>query len=264
LYGVTNLQGVTYYRRYPDDWALDTVHVALSTYAVYVFLIHFFGDLNGALQYNSWYWQLALNHFLAVYIQGLYALRLWQLERNFHKGIAYFVPLVVLASLGDNIYITPSFPSASGLRTPIYIFFSTMAVTDAIIAIPMSYYLHKSRAIILVPSTSTVLLRLMRLVLMSGLATSACSLLILISFIVWSKSLAPLGIHFVLSKLYINSLLAMLNSRSKHHSTSQSTVTEDEVHASPTFLRITPLSSERNVSETHSTSGQVVFFKGSR
>ncbi|PBK81086.1 hypothetical protein ARMGADRAFT_1091637 [Armillaria gallica] len=89
LYGVTNLQGAIYYRRYPNDWwvyrysvgllwALDTVHVALSTYAVYFLLIHFFGDLNGALQHNSriMKWQLVLNDILPVYIQGLYALRL--------------------------------------------------------------------------------------------------------------------------------------------------------------------------------------------
>ncbi|KAK0187504.1 hypothetical protein F5146DRAFT_1140916 [Armillaria mellea] len=91
LYGVTNLQGVVYYRRCPNDWwvyrfsvgtavfpgrALDTVHVALSTYTVYVFLIHFFGDLNGALEYDSWSmkWQVYMNDVLAVYIQGLYAL----------------------------------------------------------------------------------------------------------------------------------------------------------------------------------------------
>ncbi|KAK0185071.1 hypothetical protein F5146DRAFT_1073330 [Armillaria mellea] len=64
IFGVTNLQGVIYYRRYPNDlwvyhysigflWALDTVHVTSSTYAVYFFLIHFFGDLNGTLEYNS-------------------------------------------------------------------------------------------------------------------------------------------------------------------------------------------------------------------
>ncbi|KAK0243640.1 hypothetical protein EDD85DRAFT_944967 [Armillaria nabsnona] len=49
--------------------------------------------------------------------------------------------------------------------------------------------------------------------------------------------------------VYINSLLAMLNSRSKHHSTSQSM--EDEVNSLPTVLRITPLSSEGDVGETN-------------
>ncbi|SJL15324.1 uncharacterized protein ARMOST_18817 [Armillaria ostoyae] len=286
LYGVTNLQGVIYYRRYPNDWwvyrysigllwALDTVHVALSTYAVYFFLIHFFGDLTGALEYDSWSmkWQVYMNDVLAVYIQGLYALRLWQLGRHFHESLVYFVSLAVVASLGDNTFvivlepsliifhlgsaiyvvydtsIAQNIASAASLKTSIYIFFSTIAITDLLIAIPMCYYLHKSRTIILVPSTATVLLRLMRLVLMSGLATSACSLLTLITYIMWPESLVFLGIHFVLSKLYINSLLAMLNSRSKHRSMSQST--EDEVNSLPTVLRVTPLSSEGDVSETN-------------
>ncbi|SJL16923.1 uncharacterized protein ARMOST_20455 [Armillaria ostoyae] len=118
LYGVTNLQGVVYYRRYPNDWwvyrysvgllwVLDTVHVTLSTYAVYFFMIHFFGDLNGALEYDSWSmkWQVYMNDVLAVYIQGLYALRLWQLGRHFHKTLVYFVSLAVVASLGTAIYV---------------------------------------------------------------------------------------------------------------------------------------------------------------
>ncbi|PBK94377.1 hypothetical protein ARMGADRAFT_1079062 [Armillaria gallica] len=214
-------------------------------------------DFNGVLQYNSriMKWQLVLNDILPVYIQGLYALRLWQrawteLSQNYH-----FVPLAIVASLGTAIYvvyhtyIASNIASDSSLKIWNHNFFSTIAVTDLIIAIPMFYYLHKSRTIILAPSTAIVLLRLLRLVLMSGLATSACSLLTLISYILWPQSLAFLGIHFVLSKFYINSLLAMLNSRLKHHSTSQST--ENEANSLPTVLRITPLSSACDVSKTN-------------
>ncbi|KAK0435775.1 hypothetical protein EV421DRAFT_1908464 [Armillaria borealis] len=275
LYGVTNLQGVIYYRRYPNDWwvyrysvgllwVLDTVHVALSTYTVYFYLIHFFRDLNGALEYNSWSmkWQLALNDFLAVYIQGLYALRLWQLGRHFHKSITYFVPLAVVASLGTAIYLV-----YDTLKTPTYIFFSTIAVTDTIIAISMIYYLHKSRAIILVPSYCAspphatcshvrisykcmltshshfyqLSLRLINLLLRISRTSS-----ILCGHSLWLSS----GfISSSLSVVYINSLLAMLNSRSKHRSTSQTT--EEEVVSLPAVLRITPLSSEGDVSETN-------------
>jgi hypothetical protein len=267
LSGVTILQAVMYYRRYADDWwvyrysvgilwALETLHVALCTYTLYLFLIQFFGDLVGALEYNVWSmkWRLSVNDFLIVYIQGLYAIRLWQVGRHFHKALICFVSLAVVASLGTAIcavvvydaHITPNLTSASSTKTSIYIFFSTTAVTDLIIALPMFYYLHKSRAAIHVPSTATVLLRLMRLVLMSGLATSGCSLLTLISYIVWPQSLAFLGIHFVLSKLYINSLLAMLNSRSKHHSTSQY-----ETDSAPTLVQIPSHSSQANVEETN-------------
>lgn len=56
----------------------------------------------------------------------------------------------------------------------------------------------------------------MRLVVISGLATSACSLITLITYLALRNSLIFLGIDFILPKLYINSLLAMLNSRKDH------------------------------------------------
>ncbi|KAK0435768.1 hypothetical protein EV421DRAFT_1908459 [Armillaria borealis] len=261
LYGITTYKGSFTTGDTPTtggytailSGSFDTVHVALTTYAVYVFLIQFFGDLTGALEYNSWSMKVYMNDVLAVYIQGLYALRLWQRSRTAFSQNSRLLHLFGRGGLTwhcDISSIAQNIASAASLKTSIYIYFSTIAITGLLIAIPMFYYLHKSRTIILRrASTATVLLRLMRLVLMSGLATSACSLLTLITYMMWPQSLAFLGIHFVLSKLYINSLLAMLNSRSKHHSTSQST--EDEVNSLPTVLRTTPLSSESDVSETN-------------
>ncbi|KAK0435783.1 hypothetical protein EV421DRAFT_1740050 [Armillaria borealis] len=198
LYGVTNSQGVIYYRGYPNDWwvyrysvglvwALDTVQVTLCTYTIYFYLIHFFSDLNGALKYYLWFmkWQLALNVILAVYIQGLYALRLWQLGRHFHKTIAYFVSLAVVASLGDSIFIL-----VLGTAISVYITGKN----------PQQLYFTEYH--------------------------------ILFQF-----------------QIYINSLLAMLNSRSKHHLTNQAT--KDEVNSSPTILCITPLGSVSDISETN-------------
>ncbi|KAK0482884.1 hypothetical protein EDD18DRAFT_1112519 [Armillaria luteobubalina] len=231
LYGVTNLQAVIYYRRYPNDWSVyqysvghllrslqyvgflwtfDTVHVALSTYAVYVFLIHFFGDLDGALEYDSWY---ALEGMFNIHFFDHWWLQehedIHELGRHFHKTIIYFISLAVVASLGTVIYVVyDTYVNLRGYHTEYRICFQFENLT---IAIPMFYYLHKSRTIIVVPSTATVLLRLMRLVLMSGLATR-------------------------------------LNSRSKHHSASQSM--EDEMNSLPTALRIASINSEGDVSET--------------
>ncbi|KAK0203239.1 hypothetical protein DFS33DRAFT_971272 [Desarmillaria ectypa] len=53
----------------------------------------------------------------------------------------------------------------------------------------------------------------MRLAVVSGLVTSACSLLTLVAYIAWPNPLVFVAINFILPKLYINSLLAMLNSR---------------------------------------------------
>jgi hypothetical protein len=117
------------------------------------------------------------------------------------------------------IYIIGNLISVSTITVrSIYALFSTIAAADFIIAFMMCYYLHKSRGDRMFSSTSAIVLRLMRLVLVSGLATSACSLLALIAYIVWPKALIFLGIDFILPKLYVNSLLAMFNYRRKHSS----------------------------------------------
>ncbi|KAK0457537.1 uncharacterized protein EV420DRAFT_501105 [Desarmillaria tabescens] len=191
LYGITNLQGVIYYKRYPNDWwvyrysvallwVLDTLHVALSAHALYFYLITMFGDLVGDLESDLWSmkWQLSLNDFLVVYVQGLYAVRLWKLGRHFHKILPWFVALAVVASLGTTIFvvysihITPNLASASNIKRSICTFFATIAAADVIIALPMTYYLYQSRGRMMFSSTADVLLRLMRLVLISGLVTS--------------------------------------------------------------------------------------------
>ncbi|PBK85908.1 hypothetical protein ARMGADRAFT_1035907 [Armillaria gallica] len=64
LFQITNLQVVIYYKKYPDDWwicsdslnscnqfgilwALDSLHVAFSTHAIYHYLVDLFGDYHG-------------------------------------------------------------------------------------------------------------------------------------------------------------------------------------------------------------------------
>lgn len=266
LFGITNVQTLIYYKRYPNDWSLfrysvallwvlDALHVALSTHALYYYLIDMYGNFPGALGNNTWSMklQLAVNVSIIVYVQGLYAMRLWKLGRNFHKILPWFVFLAVAASLGSgifvtyDIYITPNLADISIVKKSIYTFFSTIAITDFIVALMMCYYLHKSRGDTMFSSTAAVILRLTRLILVSGLATSACSLLALIAYIVWPETLIFLGIDFVLPKLYINSLLAMFNYRRKH--VSSKSIVEHVGNSTPTILRITPHSSERDSEE---------------
>ncbi|KAG7439239.1 uncharacterized protein BT62DRAFT_1014189 [Guyanagaster necrorhizus] len=301
LFGITNLQAVMYYKRYPDDWwlyrystgrdalvrsfirlsggwrltcdrILDTLHVALSTYALYVFLIDMYGDLLRALEttVRSMQLQLSVNDMLVVFVQWVYAIRLWKrsgtpfsqnsptlCRKHPNKFSRVLHPLItsqfvtVTASLGAGIFIVydifhvPNLASASIIKRSIYTYCSTIAAADFIIAAMMCYYLHKSRGVTMISSTSATLLRLMRLILISGLATSACSLFTLIAYIVWPESLIFLGIHFVLSKLYVNSLLAMLNYRREHKSNKAKS--DYEVNST---LRIAPQSSQATPEES--------------
>ncbi|KAK0482891.1 hypothetical protein EDD18DRAFT_1200926 [Armillaria luteobubalina] len=266
FFGITNLQVVQYYKNYPKDWwlfrysvallwVLDALHLASSTHGVYYYLIDMFGNLQYSLTHSVWSFKLmlVLNIAILLYVQGLYAIRLWKLGRHFHKIFPWFVFLAVAISLGAGLYmvhgifVTLNFSHISGVKTPIYTFFCTVAASDFVIALMMCYYLHKSRAATNFPTTASLLLGLMRLVVVSGLATSVCSLIILIAFIVWPDTLIFIGIGFILPKLYVNSLLAMLNYRPEQLDTPSAENSRNNI---PAVFRITPHSSEGSTAET--------------
>lgn len=218
-----------------------------------------FGNAIAALENDVWSMklQLSLEDVIVVYVQGLYAIRLWKLGRHFHKFLPWFVFLAVAASLGIatfivyEIYVTRNFLSFSTVTVrSIHALFSTIAVGDFVIAFMMCYYLHKSRGDKMFSSTYAIVLRLMRLVLVTGLATSACSLFALVAYIVWPKTLIFLGITFILPKLYVNSLLAMLNYRRKH-SSEESTQEPSVGSWIPAVFQIKSHSSRSNIEESN-------------
>ncbi|SJL15364.1 uncharacterized protein ARMOST_18857 [Armillaria ostoyae] len=255
LFGITNLQAVIYYKRYPSDWwvyrysvavlwILDALHVALTTHALYFYLVDMFGDLTGALVHSE-----LQGDFPTVPTIDLS-------NGSFHTQVQLGINLItppIPSGAGIfvtyNIFITQNFTVIAAIKEAVYTVFATVAATDFVIALMMCYYLHKCRAATDFSSTASFLLNLMRLVVVSGLATSACSLLTLICFIAWPHSLIFLGIDFILPKLYVNSLLAMFNYRPEHL---ESTIENRERagHSTPSVLRIAPQTFEGSNPET--------------
>ncbi|KAG7441280.1 uncharacterized protein BT62DRAFT_997305, partial [Guyanagaster necrorhizus] len=253
LLGITALQAVIYYNKFPHDawyyrysvaalWSahppvvfvdppvdwllhriLDLFHVALTTHAIYFYLIDSFGDYL-ALDHVIWSFklQILINVIIVVGVQSLYAVRLWKIGHHFHRFVPWLVVLVIAGGCATGIVMTydaytlsrvSSLPSIS--KTVDGTFATTTSV-DFIISGAMFYYLHKSTTITNFESTIAMILSLMRVVVISGLATSTCSLLALMTFVAFPKTLVFFAIGFILPKLYINSLLAMLNARDKH------------------------------------------------
>lgn len=231
FYGITVLQTVIYYKKNPNDpwifryavsllWILDTLHVALSTHALYFYLIESFGRY---LSFFTIIWslplQLVINMLIIFGVQLLYAVRIWKLGRHFHSILPWFIFVAIAIALGPGIYVIyntytlSSFLDISTIRVSIYVVFSTVAGADFVVAGSMCFYLHKGRSMTSFISTTKIIVGLMRLVVISGLATSACSFFILVAYITWPHTLIFIAADFILPKLYINSLLAMLNSR---------------------------------------------------
>ncbi|PBK80359.1 hypothetical protein ARMGADRAFT_78731 [Armillaria gallica] len=263
FFGITNLQVVIYYKKYPDDWwvyrysvgvlwVLDSLHVAFSTHAMYHYLVDSFGDPDGIYRIIwSFKLHILLNMVIIVGVQAVYAIRIWKLGRHFGKILPWFVVLTSTVAIGTGVfsiydeYTIYNFLLLPNIKKSICFIFSIPAMCDFVIAFSMCYYLHKCREVSAFSSTSAMLLGLTRLVVVSGLATSAWSLLTLITYLVWPNTLIFLGVDFILPKLYVNSLLVMLNCRRDRRPPTNSEFSE------PKVLRFAPNDSGTDIDEVN-------------
>ncbi|KAK0221338.1 hypothetical protein IW262DRAFT_1459539 [Armillaria fumosa] len=254
LFGITNLQVLIYYKKYFNDWVLDALHVALSTHALYFYLIDMFGNATGALETNEWSMnlQLSLNDVIIVYVQGLYAIRLWkrscrtafpQVSALLCREKIYEISVVLLLIMGQFLAVAASLGTATFMIYEIYFIgnlisvstttvisiyalFSTIVIADFTIAFMMCYYLHKSRGEKHFSSSPS----------------DATSSRIRVSY----KCMFSARSY----RVYVNSLLAMFNYRRKH---SSKTPTQESVGPwAPAVLQIKRRSSgNHNMEESN-------------
>ncbi|PFH48192.1 hypothetical protein AMATHDRAFT_6043 [Amanita thiersii Skay4041] len=193
LYGMTNIQVFLYYRNYWKDWTfqrcavallwvLDTLHMSLTAYMVYHYVIDSFGkQLNLAFVHWS---------FKTIVLFGGYAV-----------GII----------LAIKTYSITTFFELEEISWVIHLSFATTTFIDIVIAGVITRLLSLSKTSF--AETNSRIWIVIRYVLISGTLTTACSITALITFAVMPHNLVFLGIEFLLTKLYVNSYLAMLNAR---------------------------------------------------
>lgn len=268
LYGVTNLQVYLYYQNYQNDWrvqkysvallwVLDTLHLSLTIAAVYHYLINSFGSL-AALQMVVWAFklQIAVNIVIIVVVQTLYAIRVWKLGRHNQRIWPILVALVVASGYAIGIilavktYGIKTFAEIADISWVIYASFSWTTGIDIVIAVAMCFYLIRSKSGF--SGTNNKIVMIIRMTLVSGFLTSACSLAALITFAAMPTTLVFLGIEFLLTKLYINSFLAMLNARK----------TMNEGGGSRNSVSITKIMNIRTTTSSHIVTSDDPFMGG--
>ncbi|PBK63018.1 hypothetical protein ARMSODRAFT_1007934 [Armillaria solidipes] len=284
LYGIMNLQVLIYYKNYPNDWSLycravalfwvlDTVHIALGTHALYYYLIDMYGNLLGSLEANiicpNWTFHNQLQSLVKVwtivFVQGVYAIRLWKLGRHFHKIVPWLVYRKFVLEVAGSYATTQS---------AVYTFYSMVITADLIIALMMCYYLHKSRAAMCFSSDPRSLVDYFALAwltyfsVLSDLSSYQVHARYSLSlrsdfsqfeafrrshedlqYAMWPNTFIFVAIDFILPRLYINSLLAMFNHRQS--SNKSTTDSEDMRHSIPAVLQFAPNTSEGHATETN-------------
>ncbi|KIM84037.1 hypothetical protein PILCRDRAFT_6878 [Piloderma croceum F 1598] len=245
LFGVTTLQVYIYYQHFPEDklqnklvvpflWLMDALHLALSIHAVYFYIVNqapfihivwyvatqpesLFYAVSQRVVFRSMRVQLSFVVVITFTVTSLYAMRIWNLAQN---RSCYLVLLLVVAQLlefaagGLEAYTCiaiPTYLQIDDFLWQMQIAFAAHAVVDCFLAGGMCYCLQMERTSFSVMDGTVV--RLMRYVVCSGGATSACAIATLIALAIDPGSQVWLAFYFVLSKLYVNSFLALLNAR---------------------------------------------------
>ncbi|KAJ8469920.1 hypothetical protein ONZ51_g8682 [Trametes cubensis] len=217
LYGITIIQTFAYFRSYNNDSKfvkslvliltfLDTLHLILCTRTIYWYLITNFGNVDNL---DKTTWSMALqtdcNGLIGLIVEAFFARRVWMMSRNwFVTGI-----ILILATLHFGLgvvftaqsFILGRFSKFRSLTWVTCLGLGAAAASDILIAGAMCYYLYKKR---------TGLKRIN-----TGLTTSIIGTICVIAFGAMPTNFIWLGFFWIMGKCYVNSFLALLNSRDR-------------------------------------------------
>ncbi|KAJ2919556.1 hypothetical protein MD484_g798, partial [Candolleomyces efflorescens] len=277
LFGITTLQLYRYYSSYPQDplfqkaavvtlWfvpqtihhtrlvpdivflpdrILDAFHFFLTIHSVYQYVITGFGNILG-LQVVQWSIQLQvlINVLVIVMVHSLYAKRIWKLS-GYHRGVLGYISVsVVIAGFGIGLFLAYKvftvklFTELDSIAWAITAALGTSTAIDFFIAAAMCWYLRKSRGAGARLNSRIDLV--MQYSLNSGLLTSACSLTAMFTYILMPNTFVFLGLEFMLTKFYVGSFLAMLNSRERK--TQQKTFPDESIDLN-SLMKKSPITS---------------------
>ncbi|KAJ7907551.1 hypothetical protein B0H13DRAFT_691203 [Mycena leptocephala] len=231
LFGISSLQVYYYYHYYPHDsflhkfsvgllWALDTTHLCLTIASTYHYGVRGFGHLDRLdviiLPIKL---QTLINVIIILMVQSLYAYRVWLLGGYHHGVLGYFVAGVVLAGfavgmvLAYETFTVNSWSDIGSVSWAVEASFAASTLIDIVISVAMCFYLRKSKGA--ESRLNSRLSTLMQYTLSAGVFTSACSVSCLFTFVLLENTLSFLAITYILTRLYINSFMAMMNARQR-------------------------------------------------
>ncbi|KAJ7355166.1 hypothetical protein DFH08DRAFT_851868 [Mycena albidolilacea] len=232
LYGIAIAQAAYYFRAFPKDPIYVKTVVAIL---IVIDTVHMIIMIQS---YNSWFLvdllapvfpkPLTMNTLLAYLVmfltQGIYAMRIWILSNNNRPVTALVIILAVAQLVGGlvqaiDVTINNTFDVVQGSKTfrvCFYLLAPSSLACDTLITASMVYFLKgHSSAVQRTSQIMQIVNKIVTYTLSVGMLTTACTAG---TFIAWRVSINTfdfLILHFVLSKLCLNSLLVMLNSRLK-------------------------------------------------
>ncbi|KAG1874778.1 hypothetical protein DFJ58DRAFT_758721 [Suillus subalutaceus] len=225
LYGVTCVQTWYYFTHFSDPWynkllvgamfLSDSIHQILVTHAMYTYLVTDFGSVS-----EIFVWSLCVevlfNGFTGFMVQSFLTMRVYRLSNKnviatasvlslviaeFILVITYFAKAVTYTTFNQLPQIKPLSMSVNAVA----------AAGDILITIFLCIFLQQSRTGF--RRSDTLINKLMLFSINTGLLTTVCAVMSLISITVWPDSFIYIAFYFCMGRFYCNSLLATLNAR---------------------------------------------------
>ncbi|TFK47574.1 hypothetical protein OE88DRAFT_772195 [Heliocybe sulcata] len=227
LYGIMITQVFLYFKSFPKDrtwmkfyvlllFVADTLNSVLDCIWMYQSIIIHFGD-NDFVSKANWAFAAdpAMTGIIAMLVQFFFAWRIKILTGSWILVIA-----VVIAALGGGlggvgtaiaVTILPHFADFQMFQPVVVVWLISNAVCDVLITSALTWHLRRHKTGF--PATDDIVNRIIRLTVQTGMLTAVVAVLD-VGFFVGSPSGIHLAFNFPLSKLYTNSLMSTLNSRS--------------------------------------------------
>ncbi|PBK86564.1 hypothetical protein ARMGADRAFT_531211 [Armillaria gallica] len=229
LFGTLSVQLYLYYLAFPKDrnftkclvyaiYIVEFIQTMLFTHDAFAMFGYGFGDIEALIRMNfNWLTIPIMSAAVAFVGQVFYAYRIFILSKS--RVVPIFVICVSLTS------------SVAGIITGVYCFQAddvtelnslkmyiatgiwngASALCDIIIAICMTYYLQRSTTCF--RRTQMLVTKLIRLIVETGSVTAVVALLSFILFFAFPHQTFYGTPSNIISKLYANSVLMVLNSR---------------------------------------------------
>ncbi|TFK80202.1 hypothetical protein K466DRAFT_605531 [Polyporus arcularius HHB13444] len=227
LYGIMITQTYLYFNTYRKDrlwmkcfvgilFLCDTLNCAFDITFLYIPLVGNFGN-DKSLTYATWVFATdpVMTAVIGSLVQCFFAWRVKVLTNSLTAVI--FIATCALCQfcggLGTSIAVgmIPEFVQFQRFEVIVIVWLAFSAVADCAITVALVWHLRKHKTGF--AATDDIVNRIIRLTVQTGLITAVCALVDLILFLA-----TPAGLHLAfnlpLSKLYTNSLMSSLNSRS--------------------------------------------------
>ncbi|KAG0709143.1 hypothetical protein DFH29DRAFT_216194 [Suillus ampliporus] len=230
LFGVTNIQAFIYFQTHRDTgktfyklavillWILDALHLVLIVHAIYYSLVTNYGNI-AVLPVLVWSSkaQIPVDMLIIWGVHFLYIHRIWIVSKGRSRALPITLGIIVFLGSGVPISLTwETFQCHlfTDLIRIAWATYSTLGITcflDVLVTSSMCYLLATSRTGF--SSTDSFITNLIGYTISTGCVTSIFSLTAIITFAVMPNNFVFLGVEFIMVKLYVNSYIALLNTR---------------------------------------------------